>query len=366
MLLSRRTFLGQTAVGLLGLSLARCAKHEITPLTGGLALPFLTPVGEHYVKNGAEGSIAGWREPDLAAEAWSLTLDGLVDTPLTVTLADLQALDGQAVSVLKTMQCVVDSGTAQGLVGTALWRGIPLRLLLDRAGADRVNGKRIHVFGADGFTNNLPLGRIYDPAALEGLVGPLLVTHMNGAPLTRRHGAPVRLLVPDGFGYASVKWIRRIEVTADDRPFGTYQDTGFTDESTSPVFSKITAPTDNLRVPAGTVVCHGFATSGHAGVDRVECRLNGGPWLPATLATPEDVLAGAPEVGGAAQLADPGRFGWPCRAVWALWTFAFDAEPGRYRLEVRAIDRAGNAQPERDLEISDGVNAIAAVRMEVV
>ncbi len=364
-MLSRRAFLGRSAVGLLGLSLARCARHEVTPLTAGLALPFLTPTADHYMKNGAEGSIAGWRMPRLAASDWSMAIDGLVDTPLSVTLADIAAAEAHAVSVLKTMQCVVDSDTAQGLVGTALWRGVPLRLFLDRAGIDRARGVRLHIFGADGFTNNLPLGRLYDPAALTELAEPLLVTHMNGEPLRREHGAPVRLLVPDGFGYASVKWLERITVTDDDSAFGTYQSTGFTDHSTASVTSKITAPTAGLRVPAGVVVCHGFATSGHAGVAEVQCRVNGGPWVPAQLAQPADVQAAHPEVAAAVQFADAG-FEWPFRAVWALWTFAFDATPGRYTLEVRAVDRAGNQQPDQDLEFSDGVNAVTSIRLEVV
>lgn len=360
-MLTRRAFLGRTAVGLFGLSLVRCAMHEVQPLTAGVAVPFLTPVGEHYVKNGAEGSVAGWKMPSLAPEAWSLAIDGLVEAPLTLGLADLEAMP--AIEVVKTMQCVVDSNSAQGLVGTALWRGVPLRPLLERAGVDRGRARRLHLFGADGFRNNLPLDRVF--AVEAGIVEPLLVTHMNGAPLLRRHGAPVRLLVHDGYGFANVKWLERIEATDDDRPFGTYQDTGFTDELRSPVSSRFTAPTDNLTVAAGTVVCHGFAMSGGAGIERVELRIDGGPWQEATLVSPDDVLASDSALAGAAQFNDPARFEWPFRAVWVLWSFAWEATPGRHEIEVRATDREGARQPDRDRDISDGTNAVAAIRVEV-
>ncbi len=363
--MDRRGFLWRSAVGVLGLSLARCATHEVTPLVPGVALPFLTPTAEHYSKNGAEGSLAGWSMPDIAPEAWSLDIDGLVGEPLTLTLDHLRAEGARAVEIVKTMQCVVDASAGQGLVGTARWRGVPLSVFLDRAGVDRSRAKRLHLFGADGFTNNLRLDRIYGLDPADGVVEPLLVTHMNGEPLARKHGAPVRLIVHDGFGYSAVKWLVRIEATADDAPFGTYQETGFTDEARSPVFSRVTTPTDNLSVPAGAVEITGFATSGAEGIEAVEVRVDGGPWQPATLADREAVLRSHPELAGTAQFAAPERFVWPFRAVWALWSFTWQATPGRHRIEVRAIDRTGATQPERDSDISDGVNAVAAIRVGV-
>ncbi len=367
-MMHRRAFIERTALGLIGLGLTRCATHDVKPLQAGLSLPFLTPVDDYFVKNGAQGSIAGWHMPAPDATSWRLTVDGLVDSPLTLTLADLEAESAHAIEVLKTMQCVVDANAGQGLVGTAVWRGVPLRRFLERAGLQRGAARRLHVFGADGFRNNMPLDRIPDanaPAGLEERVEPLLVTHMNGAPLTREHGAPVRLLVSDGFGFASVKWIERITATDDDSAFGTYQDTGFTDDLTSPVFSRITSPTDNLSVPAGEATLLGFATSGRAGVEGVEVRVDGGPWQLARVVTPDEILAQHPELRSVEQFKAPERFPYPFRAVWALWAFTFDARPGRYRIEARATDRAGNTQPDRDLEISDGVNATAAIRLEV-
>ena len=361
MRMNRRSFLGRSAVGLIGLGTVGCAWHEVNALVPGVAVPFVTPNGRHYVKNGAEGSLSGWREPKLSADAWSLSVGGLVDREVSWTYADLQARSADAVEVLKTMQCVVDANSAEGLVSTAMWRGVPLRILLEEAGIDLARARRIRFYGADGFTNNLPVERIFDPTQHEGVAPPLLVTHMNGLPLTREHGAPVRLIVPDGFGYAAVKWLERIEVTEDDSIFGTYQDTGFTDESRSPVMSRFTAPVDNLQVASGLAVAHGYAVWGHAGIERVEVRIDGGEWFPARMASANEVLASFPEAAASLQFQDGMQ--WPFRGVWALWSFEFQATPGKHTLEARSFDRLGNVQPERDLEISDGINSYASVRL---
>ncbi len=361
--MDRRTFLGRSAVTILGFSAARCAYHDVTPISLAKPVRFLTPTEQHYMKNGAEGSIAGWAQPQIRVSDWSTSLEGLFDVPGTLRYADLEAASADAIELVKTMQCVVDpNGT---LVSTALWRGIPLRRFLDAAGIQLGTARRLRFVGADGFRNNLPLGRIYDAALTAELPPPILVTHMNGAPLPERHGGPVRLLVPDGFGYASVKWVQQIIATDEDVAWGTYQDTGFTDDSVSPVTSKVTVPSDNAVLAPGPVELSGFAVSGVAGIERVELRVDGGAWSPAALASRADVLAGSPEAGAALQLTQPELYPFPPRAVWVPWSFRWDATPGRHRIDVRAIDRSGNEQPERDLDITNGVNAYAAVRVEV-
>lgn len=361
----RRAFITRTGLGLIGVSLAGCGSHRVLPLIDGIRVPFVTPTGTHYVKNGAEGSIRGWREPAIDPDAWSLRVDGLVATPLTVTLADLEAEAAAGIEIVKTMQCVVDSGAVPGLVGTARWWGVPLSIFLDRAGLDHARTRRLHLFGADGFTNNLPIDRLAPADTAEPVVEPLLVTRMNGEPLPRAHGAPVRLVIGDAFGYANIKWLTRVTATADDGVFGTYQDAGFTDEATAPVQSKLTAPTDNARLPAGPMTLHGFAVSGRAGIERVDVRIDGGGWQPARLASRREVLATEPLLQGVVQFADADRFGWPLRGVWIVWSFEWHAPPGRHLIEVRARDRAGGEQPELDLDIADGINTISITRVEI-
>lgn len=361
--MNRRVFLARTGLGAVGLSLVACGDHRLIPLVDGVEVPFLTPAGTHYVKNGAEGSIRGWSVPRIDPAAWRLRIEGLVQTPLTLSLADLEAESAQGVAVLKTMQCVVDSAGSPGLVGTAKWWGVPLSIFLNRAGLDRERARRLHLFGADGFTNNLRVDRLVpdDPSLVE----PLLVTRMDDAPLPREHGAPVRLLIADGFGYAQVKWLTRIEAVASDAVFGTYQEAGFTDEPRSPVLSKITAPSAEARIDAGPTQLLGFAVSGHAPVTQVEVRINDGPWQPARLADAAEVRAAAPSVRDAVQFTDAG-FGWPLRGVWVPWSLPWDAPRGRHVIAVRATDATGQRQPEIDTELADGITASMLIRVEVV
>ncbi len=188
---------------------------------------------------------------------------------------------------------------------------------------------------------------------------------MNGQPLSKRHGGPARLVIADAYGYACVKWIERITATTDESAFGTYQDAGFTDNSVLPVGSRITKPLDNITVPTGPATVHGFAVSGLAPITRVEARVDGGPWVEARILSADELVAQSPQAANAIQLQDPARFGWPLMGVWALWAFSFEATTGKHRIEVRAFDATGRETPAQDTDITDGVNAIATVRVKV-
>ncbi|MEM9663489.1 MAG: molybdopterin-dependent oxidoreductase [Bacteroidota bacterium] len=367
---SRRAFLkagGTLLAGMALVPLAGCEFNELTPKSLGDRIPFLTPVGTDegafFVQNGGLGSIPGWSEPDLDPATWTLTIDGLVDTPLTLTLADLEA--EASVTVLKTIRCVVDSNEFPGLIGTALWQGVPLRRFLDAAGVDRTRARRLHLFGADGFRNNVRLDEVYrtfSPDTFE----PLLVTRMNGEPLTRAHGRPVRLLVYDGYGYRNVKWLERIEATADDRVFGTYQEVlGYFDEGTVRVASKVTDPVFAQQIPAGQFLIQGFAVSGATGVTQVEVAIDDGPFEPAGLTSLSEVISATPSVAAAQQVIEAGAEAFPFPGVWVQWAFEWTATPGPHVLRVRATDASGAVQPADDFTFEDGFNPIVEIRVTV-
>jgi DMSO/TMAO reductase YedYZ molybdopterin-dependent catalytic subunit len=187
------------------------------------------------------------------------------------------------------------------------------------------------VEGADGkgskrFARSLPVSKALHPDTL-------LALEMNGAPLTREHGAPVRLIVPGWYGMAQVKWVRRIEALT--RPFaGYYQreryiyDAG---DGRGPqpvtrmrVKSLIISPASGMRVAPGRVVVQGLAWSGERRVVQVEVAVDGGEaWKPATLLET------------------------PKPSAWVRWAFTWeDAVPGRHTLRARATDEAGETQPE--------------------
>ena len=367
--ITRRRFLrtaGGAVLGLGLLPLAGCESNLVEPLVEGTVIPFLTPTDDFFVQYGGAVLSSAWGGVQQIDEgAWRLTIDGLVRTPLTLTFDDIEALQSQSVTMIKTMRCITDSTAVPGLVGTALWTGVPLRVVLDRAGVDRQRARRLRFYGSDGFTNNLPLNRVYGTQP-PGLVEPLLVYAMNGAPLTAEHGFPVRLVVYEQYGYKNVKWLSRIEATQDDTPFGTYQEVlGFVDDGVMRVVNKVTDPLRNAQIAAGPFLVTGYALSGFGGVTNVEVAVDDGPFEPAEIVPLEEVVAANPSIRQAVQLQAEG-FGYPFRGVWALWSFRWDAPPGRHTLSVRATDATGTTQTPGDSTPEDGFNPIFEVTVEVV
>lgn len=127
-----------------------------------------------------------------------LRVTGLVDTPLRLSLADLEALP--ATSLTRDFQCVTG-----WRVRDVPWRGVLVRDLLDRAGV-RSGAAALRLSSYDGeYTESLTL----DQARRDDV---LVAYRMEGGPITQAHGGPVRLLVAPMYGYKSVKWLSRIEV----------------------------------------------------------------------------------------------------------------------------------------------------------
>ena len=371
--ITRRVFIrraGGLAVGLALVPLAGCDTNTVTPRRGGVEVPFLSPPdvapseGGFYVENGAEAAIGGWQMPDLDPDTWALAIDGLVAAPLTLRLSDLEAEADNAVTLLKTMRCVTDDNEFPGLIGTTLWTGIPLRLFLDRAGVDRTRTRRLRIFGSDGFTNNLTLDDVYRDFG-PGEFEPMLVTHMDGQPLTREHGRPVRLFVYNGYGYKNVKWITRIEATDSDEAFGTYQQVlGYVDDGVIRVASKITNPVFNQELSAGTVRITGFAVSGFGAIATIEVSIDDAPFQPARIIPLDELLDATPRLSQAQQVANDLAF--PFSSVWVKWDVRWDATPGEHTIRIRATDTAGNTQPDTDFVREDGSNPTPTITVNVV
>jgi DMSO/TMAO reductase YedYZ molybdopterin-dependent catalytic subunit len=239
----------------------------------------------------------------------------------------------------------------QGALGTAVWKGVPLAKVLARAGL-RPDVVEVLIEGADGegrkrFARSLPMSKALHPDTL-------LALEMNGAPLTRSHGAPVRLIVPGWYGMASVKWVSRIEALTE--PFeGHYQRERYVydlSDGRAPepvtrmrVKSMITSPEEGTRVAPGRVVVQGMAWSGERRVVQVELAVDGGEsWRQATLLEA------------------------PRPSAWVRWAFTWEnAAPGRHTLRARATDEAGETQPEAALwnRLGYGNNAVQVRGVDV-
>jgi DMSO/TMAO reductase YedYZ molybdopterin-dependent catalytic subunit len=142
------------------------------------------------------------RNPKFDLDDWDLRVDGEVETPLSLTWDQLQALPQAEVTV--DIHCV----TRWSKLDTT-WRGVRVRDLLERA-MPTARGTHLMAYCDGGYTTNLPLEAV--------LADEVLVAHTYaGRPLEPDHGAPLRLLVPKRYFWKSAKFLRRLEVMSGDR-----------------------------------------------------------------------------------------------------------------------------------------------------
>lgn len=153
--------------------------------------------------------------PAFDPATWDLRVFGLVRRPLRLTWDEFQALPQSTVNA--DMHCV----TRWSLLDNR-WRGVPFAALIDRAGV-LPEARFVLLHGEGDYTANVPLAAIQDPAALLALAN-------HGETLTPEHGFPVRAVIPSRYAWKSVKWLRGIELLAEDRP-GFWEAYGYHDNA---------------------------------------------------------------------------------------------------------------------------------------
>ena len=269
--------------------------------------PAITPAGDHYQvsKNFL------FSDPRVDASRWRLDVHGLVARPLSLSLDDLRARP--ALDQPATLACIGNSVPAKA-IGTARWKGVRLSTILEEAGADLKNTRDIVFIGADNYTDSIPIERALHP-------GTILAYEMNGEPVPRGHGAPLRAIVPGIYGMKNVKWIEAIELVSGDYR-GYWQQRGWSDPAPYQMLSRIDEPRDGESLAAGTPFqLRGLAFTGDRGISRVELAIN-----------ERRVEA---HVDGAL-----GPF------TWVLWSYKWTPSTvGQYSLRVRAYDAKGAPQP---------------------
>lgn len=363
----RRDFLRQLTAGAVGLigatSLSRSAwgddaarwlVHSKAPMNAEPLLPelvksWVTPVESFFIRSHGN-------TPLLDGGSFRLTVEGMVEKPLTLSLADLHSLP--QVEVAATLTCAGNRRTEhsrikpikgvqwkEGAIGNAKWRGVRLSQLLKQAGL-RDSAKHVWFEGLDAvedggktfaFGGSIPL----EKALLDRDSGPgaLLATTMNDKPLTADHGFPLRSVVPGYIGARSVKWLSKIVVS--DRPSPNHfiadvyklVDTGDLLEvaENAPIYrmplnSAICTPTAGTALNAGRVAVTGYALPpGVPGVSirKVEVSADSGrSWADAKLTSPASEFC------------------------WQLWSAEIALTSATKELIVRATDSRGEAQPE--------------------
>jgi DMSO/TMAO reductase YedYZ molybdopterin-dependent catalytic subunit len=269
--------------------------------------PFVTPNERFYLIDTA------LVVPQVAPDEWRLKIHGRVRKPFTLTYEQLLARP--MIERYITLACV-SNDVGGGLIGNAKWLGVRVADLLAEAdpepGADQVVSRSV-----DGFTAGTPT------AVLRDGRDAILAVGMNGVPLPIAHGFPVRMVVPGLYGYVSAtKWLAELELTGFADFDAYWIRRGWAAKAPIKLQSRIDAPVDGGKVPAGTVTVAGVAWAQHVGVSAVEVRADSGSWQQAHLSTV------------------------PSADTWCQWTWPWDAVPGKHRLEVRAYDAAGKPQTD--------------------
>ena len=279
--------------------------------------------------------------PVVDPAAFRLKLTGLVERPRSFSLEELRKLPSAELAF--GFECSGNRRPLQGLAGNGRWTGVPLRTVLGQVRV-KPSAREVVFFGADHgeeevefrgqkFKVDQPFGR---SVPREKALAPelLLAYALNGEPLTRHQGSPLRLLVPGWYGVAQVKWLSHIHLQED--PFlGKYQarwyrtlrgetidgeinwtETAVTHMQLKSFIARVTRDGSRHKV-LGVVLNDGTP------IQSVEVRVDDGPWAPATM-----------------DRATSGKYSWK------LFTYVWNgATPGEHTVVSRVTDVTGKVQP---------------------
>ena len=334
------------------------------------------------------------KEVGLTRETWKLNVISDSENPARIknplegdnafTFASLMELaKDHAVRFPKVMTCL-NIGCP---LGNGIWEGVPLREILWKTQPTE-NLRRVFYYGyhndepAQMFRSSMPVGRILEEP--HGLPPVILCYKLNGQWLTPERGGPVRVVVPEAYGFKSIKWLTNVVLsnmaTANDTYAGQNNDV---DSPLKTFCATLTTP--NTPKPDEPIPITGWAQSGISGLKKVQVWISErdapfpeddpyfttAPWQDATiLPAPSDYGGGYPN----GKIA-PGTIGfdssgqpesWPLLLSRAHWFYLHTGLPaGKYTLRCRTIDNNGNAQPMPRPFRKSGHAKIETIRFEV-
>jgi DMSO/TMAO reductase YedYZ molybdopterin-dependent catalytic subunit len=268
----------------------------------------ITPNNEHYVvtQNVVDPS------PDI--DVWRLEITGLVNNPGSYTYDEFQKLPSTSRAI--SLECIAN-GLSDHLIGNAIWQGVSFSSFLALHGGAQSTAQYVAFYSVDGYTISQPLKEVLEADTL-------LAYRMNGAEIPRRHGYPVRVLIPGRFGEENPKWLTRISLT-NDFIGGLYSNQGWYNGPLHTI-CRIDQPYLGSSISVSeTVQMGGIAFAGNRGIQKVEVSVDGGKsWRPATL---EPAIS---------------------KDSWVFWKATWQpTAPGSYTLIPRAVDGTGTPQPSQ-------------------
>jgi DMSO/TMAO reductase YedYZ molybdopterin-dependent catalytic subunit len=286
--------------------------------------------------------------PDVDVATYKLKISGLVDKPLQLTLDEVKKFGSS--DLVFGFECSGNRGPIQGLCGNGKWTGVPLKKVLDAAGV-KASAREFVFFGADKgeeevewrtqkYKIDVPFGRSLNrEKAMSDW--PFLAWALNGEPLTKHQGKPLRLLTPGWYGVANVKWLSQIHIQ-EDAYLGKYQarwyrtvrgemidgemkymETAVTHMNPKSFVARVTKNGGAYKV-TGVILNDGTP------IKTVEVKIDDGPWQPATL----DPVTAKDKYG------------------WKLFNYTWNnPTPGEHTLVSRMTQTDGKVQPtEQELE----------------
>jgi DMSO/TMAO reductase YedYZ molybdopterin-dependent catalytic subunit len=343
-LLGTVPFVGEGAFPLettVGAGLGRRRALDLSPLSSGA---LLTPQDRFFIRTGCPDRLP-------PTTSWKVRVHGLVESPVEIGIEELKRQAAPLGTHL--LECAGNARAAHfGLMSTARWSGVRLERVLARV-RRLPRATRVLVSGFD--EHSAP-----DPDSVPGAswifgldriraAGAFLATEMNGAPLTRDHGYPLRLVVPGWYGCAAIKWVNEIALVDDEaaatdhmheyagrthqdpvgprddllirsghRPDGPRRARDFQPATIDP--AALPVRVEKLSTAGGTI-CYrivGIVWGGRTPVGHLSIRLN-----------PDLAFAPVEEIGRGDE--------W----TWALWSHRVPPPaPGRYRIELAVKDAA--------------------------
>jgi DMSO/TMAO reductase YedYZ molybdopterin-dependent catalytic subunit len=285
--------------------------------------------------------------PTIDAATFRLKVTGLVDRPKSLSLDELKKMGNT--ELIAGFECSGNRRPTQGLSGNGRWNGVPLKAVLDSAGV-KAAAREFVFLGADHgmeevefrtqkYTLDQQFGRSLNrEKALSG--DPFLAWALNGEPLTKHQGSPLRLIVPGWYGVANVKWLSQVHVQ-EDQFLGKYQarwyrtvrgemidgemkwnETAVTHMQLKSFIARVTSDGKQHKI-VGVVLNDGTP------IKTVEVKIDEGPWQAATM--------------------DPST---KAKYSWKLFNYTWTgATPGEHTIVSRVTDATGKVQPtEKDLE----------------
>ncbi|WP_173918195.1 sulfite oxidase [Halobacillus sp. Marseille-Q1614] len=306
--------------------------------------------------------------PNLSYTSSWLPVNGAMQRPTLFSMEDLFRFPSKTIKVL--LECagnkrslfepkVFGEQWEKGAVSQGYWTGVPLKSLLEYCGlsaqAKEVviegydQGKRPDTDKVHPFKRSLPIDKALHPDTL-------VAYQYNGQPLPYKHGCPLRLIVPQWYAMASVKWIKQIRVIESEfeGPFQSidyiYYPNKDDNEGAFPVTtlnvnSTIQKPVDHDKLDTGQHTIKGIAYTGEGKITQVEISTDGGKsWTNASLENE------------------------PSEYEWVSWSHQWPAlEKGEYTIMTRAADSTGRIQPMKPFwnRKGYGYNAVDQIKVKI-